>query len=160
VPIKDYLQASGVRVRAGQTGLVFRSPSGGRIYCSKASVRGLDQNLFAVLKHAVTVTGLSINLNSVDTGKHAPNSRHYKGLAVDINKVGEDADSMEQATLQNKSAMRLYFWLRSAGFQIGERQRGQSVPGVIFGPIGHKFNPSGSPHARHLHASIPQRHKK
>jgi hypothetical protein len=160
VPLGEYLQASGVRVRAGETGLLYKAPSGGRIYCSKASVQGIDENLWAVLKMAAWDLGLAFNVNSVDTGIHSPNSRHFRGLAVDINKVGEDAERWEPATLENRSAMRLYFWLRSAGFRIGERAAGQSVPGVLFGAVGHRYNPSGASHAAHLHVSIVARHKK
>lgn len=160
MPLTEYLKPAGIRVHAGEVGLLYRAPSGGRIYVSKASLKGLDQNLWAILKMGVWELGLSIRANSIDTGAHNFNSRHYKGLAVDIDHVGEGPESWKLATLENRQAMRLYFWLRSAGFRVGERAGGKAVPGIIFGPVGSKYNPSTSTHEHHIHASLPAIYKR
>ncbi len=155
MPASEYLHASGIKVHAGEEGLLYRGT--GRIYCSKASLRGIDSHLFAVLKMAVDQLHLSINVNSVDTGEHAKNSRHYRGMAVDINKVisvGPGEPEWEQATLANKAAMKLFYWLRSAGFCVGERVEGRSVPGLIFGPTHSRYNPTSISHDTHLHVSV------
>jgi hypothetical protein len=53
--------------------------------------------------------------------------------------------------------VRLVSYLLANGFGIGERKRGQSQDGVIFGPPGHKWNPTSSDHHHHIHISIVKR---
>jgi hypothetical protein len=159
MPLADFLEPSGVRVHAGETGCVYERV--GQIWISKASIRGVDSNLWGALKHCVDVLGLKINCNSLDTGRHAVNSRHYQGRAVDINRIdkagGPQGSPMVQATTSNPWAVQLVSYLLANGFGVGERRSGQSQDGVIFGPPGHKWNPTKSDHHHHVHLSIVKR---
>jgi hypothetical protein len=159
MPLIDFLEPSSVRVHAGETGCIYSKV--GEIWISKASIRGVNANLWGALKHCVDTLGLKIQVNSIDTGEHAPNSRHYQGRAVDINRVdrmpGPQTAPLGRATLGNIEAVRLVSYLLANGFGIGERKRGQSQDGVIFGPPGHKWNPTSSDHHHHIHISIVKR---
>jgi hypothetical protein len=158
--LTDFLDPLGTRVHAGVTGCVYEGR--GQIWISTASIRGVDANLWGALKHCVDVLGLKIQVNSIDTGQHAPASRHYQGRAVDINRVEQAVGSPQgapswRATTGNTSACRLVSYLLANGFGIGERRRGQSQAGVIFGPPGHQWNPTSSDHHHHIHVSIVKR---
>jgi hypothetical protein len=159
MPLQDFLEPAGTLVHAGETGCVYSKV--GQIWISRAATRGVDANLWGALKHCVDVLGLKINVNSIDTGQHARNSRHYQGRAVDINRVddvgGPSTAPMIHATLANPYAVRLVNYLLANGFGIGERKRGQSQDGVIFGPPGHKWNPTTSDHHHHVHISLVKR---
>lgn len=159
MPLTDFLNASGQRVHAGQVGRVYDKV--GEIWISKASIKGVDANLWGCLKHCVDVLGLKIQVNSTDTGFHVANSRHYQGRAVDINRIdrapGGPGAPTHVAELANVEALRLVNYLLAHGFGIGERKRGTSQPGIIFGPPGHRFNPTLLEHSTHLHVSLPKR---
>lgn len=159
MPLTDFLNASGQRVHAGETGCVYNRV--GQIWISRASVKGVDANLWGALKHCVDVLGLKINVNSVDTGGHVANSRHYQGRAVDINRIDRVGSPFvapsHVAELANVEALMLVNYLLAHGFGIGERKRNQSQPGVIFGQPGYKWNPTSLDHSTHLHVSIVKR---
>lgn len=162
MPLTDFLNAANQRVHQGETGCVYSKV--GEIWISRASIKGVDANLWGALKHCVDVLGLKINVNSIDTSQeHAPNSRHYQGRAVDINRIdrmpGPTTAPLARATLGNSDAVRLVNYLLAHGFGIGERKRGTSQPGVIFGPPHSKFNPIAGDHSTHLHVSLPKRHE-
>lgn len=53
-------------------------------YFTDFEVIGLKDNLPAMLDMARGIAGVPFILTSTVDGKHAPNSAHYKGLAVDI----------------------------------------------------------------------------
>jgi len=153
VPISDYLRASGTRVHAGETGQVYLNV--GKIAISKASIRGMDANLFAVLKIVVDQLTLSINVNSVDTGQHAKGSRHYVGRAVDINKISRMGDTTpDQAMLTNLLAREMVEYLLAEGFHVGE---GKPWAAVLFGPPRTRWNTSKADHTTHLHMSLAPR---
>jgi hypothetical protein len=152
VPIETFVHASGIRVHAGQQGLLYQNV--GKIRVSKASIHGVDQNLWAILKIVVDELAFTINVNSIDTGQHIPNSRHASGRAVDINRVGAVTETPGQATLANAAAMRLVRLLRAHGFHVGEGAPPR--PGLLFGPVHTPLNPTGIDHAMHLHMSIPR----
>lgn len=150
MPVDQYLVAAGRRRFAGQAGILYANV--GQLHVSKAPTKGVDENLWAVLKTAVDTLRLALNINSIDTGKHVPTSRHYTGRAVDINKVGAAGTVWRQATLHNSDAMRLVRWLQAHGFRAGE---GGPWPAVIFGPPHSALNPTGVDHSSHLHVSLP-----
>ncbi len=150
MPLTDYLTASGQRVHGGQQGLVYSNA--GRIWISTPAHIGIDSNLFACLKICVDILHLSINVNSIDTGQHSLNSRHYTGRAADINKVGPILGSQQQATLTNPHAQRLVHYLMANGFRAGE---GGPWASILWGPIHTSLNPSSINHSTHLHCSVP-----
>ena len=155
MPIADFLAASGVRVHAHEIGLLYASE--GSLWVSKPAIRGIDSHLFACLKIACDECQLALNVNSIDTGEHAPNSRHYQGRAVDINKVVVSGQSFKatgaQATLENPRALKLLHYLLAQGFRIGE---GGAWPGLFFGPPHTRYCPIAVDHSRHLHVSLPR----
>lgn len=53
-------------------------------YFTDSEVEGLDTELIAMLDMARGIAGIPFRLTSTTGGQHAPNSAHYKGLAVDI----------------------------------------------------------------------------
>lgn len=53
-------------------------------YFSDDEIKGLQGNLPAMLDQARGIAGVPFVLTSTTGGQHAPNSAHYKGLAVDI----------------------------------------------------------------------------
>lgn len=155
MPISDYLRATGILILAGEEGQVYLNV--GKIAITKAPIRGLDQNLFAVLKIVVDELKLSIQVNSVDTGKHAQNSRHYVGRAADINKISVMGDTTpDQAMMSNPKAREMVEYLLAGGFHIGE---GKPWAAILFGPPRTRYNPTTSDHTTHLHMSLAPRKK-
>ena len=53
-------------------------------FFTEEEVKGLDPELVSKLDTARKVAGVPFRLTSTTGGQHAPNSAHYKGLAVDI----------------------------------------------------------------------------
>lgn len=155
MPLTDFLEASGKCVHAGETGCLYDSK--GQIWVSKAAIKGVDTNLWGALKHCVDVLGIKVNINSIDTGKHAYNSRHYQGRAVDINKVSLVSHPFQQAMLDNVEALRLVNYLLANGFKVGERNKWGSHSGILFGPIKSKYNPTLVEHSTHLHLGLVKR---
>lgn len=117
-----------------------------RIVVKRPAVRGLEENLYLLLVRATRETGVTIRVNSIDTGKHAPKSRHYRGAAVDI-----DVVNGRPATLANLDAARFWRWLKREGFRSGEREPWSSV---LWGPVRSPGNPTAYPHNSHLHVSL------
>ena len=160
MPLTDFLEASGKCVHAGVTGCLYESRAG-EIWVSKAAIKGVDANLWGALKHCVDVLGIKVNINSIDTGKHAYNSRHYQGRAVDINKIDRMdagiAAPTHQAMLDNVEALRLVNYLLANGFKVGERNKWGSHSGILFGPIKSKYNPTLVEHSTHLHLGLVKR---
>jgi len=69
-------------------------PSGPTISFNNDVPGGASSNLpvsdatAKMIEDVVVQTGLDININSTTGGDHSPNSRHPRGMACDINKVG------------------------------------------------------------------------
>ncbi len=150
MPISDYLRATGVLIHAGETGVLYSNV--GRIIVAKAAIRGIDQNLWACLKIAVDHLKLDVNVNSIDTGQHVQNSRHYQGRAADINKFSVVGDETpDQAMLTNPKALQMVEYLLIEGFHVGE---GKPWAAILFGPPRTRWNPSRIDHTTHLHVSL------
>jgi hypothetical protein len=159
MPLSQFRYASGQKVHAGDSGKVYPPPGsaggGGAIYVSRPAPHGIDANLWGALKVCVDQLDLSINCNSLTTGKHSEGSRHYAGLAADINKIGPSPGQWKQATLGNASAVRLVRYLLANGWSVGEGD--PTRPAILFGPVGHSWNPSRVDHSTHLHVSVARR---
>ena len=155
MPLTDFLNASNLRVHAGEAGRIYSKT--GEIWISKASLKGIDSSLWGALKHCVDVLGLGIQINSIDTGHHVKNSRHYQGRAVDINRIWNMGGPMKLAELANVEALKLVNYLLANGFGIGERKSGNVQCGIIFGPPHSKWNPTSIDHSTHLHVSVCKR---
>lgn len=152
MPLADFLNASGNRIMKGMKGEVYSNV--GQIYFEKAPKIGIDANLWACLKIAVDQTGLAIEVNSIDTGEHVKNSRHYQGRAVDIHivvRAGNELSQHANAYLTNGEASKFYHYLLEHGFNVGE---GKAWPAVIWGPVHTHTNPTGIDHQNHLHVSL------
>lgn len=153
MPLSDYLVASGERLLAGKTGVVYENV--GRITVTHAARVGVDQNLFACLKIAADQLALWLNVNSIDSGEHVKNSRHTFGRAVDINQVTPVGTKEPwQATPANSQAERLVLYLLAHGFHVGERRPWAAL---LFGAVGTRYNPSPVDHGTHMHVSLPSR---
>jgi hypothetical protein len=152
MPVEEYLTASGRRVHGGEAGVVYSET--GTILFHRAPVKGIDENLFAVLKIAVDQMGLYLVISSIDTGHHVPGSRHYDGRAADISRVGSSSRTVKSAGLSNPFASRLATYLQRHGFRVGE---GGPWPGLLWGPVQSPLNPTSIPHDTHLHCSLPRR---
>lgn len=156
--IASLLHPSGVLRFARMKGIWYSraDQGGGVIECSRAPLMGIDGSLFGLLKVLVDQLHLHIVINSVDTGRHALDSRHYLHLAVDINKIAHVGEPLAQVTILNEHALAVVHWLLGHGFQIGEGPHNPG-PGVLLGPVGSAFNPSSSDHSGHLHCSLGRR---
>lgn len=150
MPISDFLRATGVLVKKDESGELYENV--GRITVTNAAIRGVDQNLWAVLKICADELALWLNIISFDTGAHAKNSRHYTGRAADVNKITPITDTTaNQAMLTNKDALRVVEYLLAGGFHVGE---GQPWAAILFGPPRTRFNSSTVDHTNHLHCSL------
>lgn len=150
MPLSDYQRGTGQLVHAGEKGKVYSNV--GQLYVSRAALHGFDANLFACLKIIVDTLALKININSIDTGTHSPNSRHYGGRAIDTNKVNKVGQKgWKQQTQSNPLSIAIVELCRREGWHIGE---GGNFPGVLLGPPWSSFNPTAWDHATHLHLSI------
>lgn len=156
--IAELLHPSGVLRFARTKGIWYdrTHAGGGLIECSKAPLLGIDENLFGVLKVLVDSLLLHIVVNSVDTGRHATNSRHYAHLAADINKIALVGEKLPRVTILNEHTFAVVHWLLGHGFRIGEGAYNPG-PGLLLGPIGSVFNPSDTDHSTHLHMSLGRR---
>lgn len=155
MPISDYLRASGILIHAGETGELYENV--GRLTVSKAAIRGIDLHLWAVLKICADELKLWLNVNSIDTGRHVPKSRHYQGRAADVNQVTPIAASTgSPAVLTNPAALLLIDYLLAGGFYVGEYR---PWPAVLFGPPKTRWNPSRVDHRTHLHCSLAPKPK-
>jgi hypothetical protein len=141
------------RVNAGQAGIWHDGgPGKGKIYCDKAPTRGIQERLLNQTIAMVDELGFSIVIFSVDTGKHAPRSRHYTGRAEDITDVHVYGQDPYPATMANPHAMRMVEWFVHHGHMAG-RENGP-YDAVLFGPCGQALNRTRSPHVHHAHVSI------
>jgi len=152
---KQLLVASGVLVHKGDSGPSIYSNTG-VIDIQTAAIRGVDAHLWGCLKIAADQLTLCLNVNSIDTGKHAKRSRHYEGRAVDINHIQRPQGAVQQATMGNPHARRLALYLLGSGFKVGE---GGNWPAILFGPPHSAYNPTGVDHSTHMHVSLPRRPK-
>lgn len=128
----------------------------GIITCVRPPIRGIDSHLWACLKILVDQQQLHIEINSVDTGKHAPHSRHYRGLAVDIWKAGDvnlptDGVPLPLATVANRALIRAVYYLRAHGWR---HEEGGPWSAVLLGEANTPLNHTSVSHATHLHLSI------
>lgn len=166
MPVDDYVVASGVRVHDNESGRLYHNV--GELFVDHASIRGIDSHLWAVLKICADQLEYRIRLSSIDTGLHVRNSRHYQGRAADIwfvapagGEVGPNGGlGKGKANTNNPYANRLVAYLLDHGFHAGERHGRVSVPGILFGPVGTRWNPSRVNHDDHLHVSVVQRRRK
>lgn len=149
MPVSDFDRASGVLIRRGMIGRVYTNV--GIIHCDRAPRRGLDSHLWAVLKIAVDQTGSHIHISSIDTGKHAKLSRHYRGLAADLWKIGPVGDTPRRADLANPQAVRFARYLAANGFRYKEYGPWGCV---LLGPPESAYNETSVDHEDHLHVSI------
>lgn len=152
MPIREFLKASGTRIRGGDSGIVYHGVAG-RVVFRRAPERGIDLQLFGLLKHLVEALGISIHVSSVDTGKHAPRSRHYAGCAVDIIELAVGFRDWQECRAGNDLVEQLLRYLEKGGFAHGE---GRPAPAVLFGPPGSTWNRSPVDHQDHIHLSIPR----
>lgn len=81
-------------------------------YFTDDEVKGLQDNLPAMLDMARGIAGVPFILTSTTGGQHATNSAHYLGLAVDIG-LGHLADGFERNTVRWSILKGLF----AAGFQ-------------------------------------------
>lgn len=79
---------------------------------SDAEVQGLDPRVPRMLDIARTVAGVPFRLTATTGGQHAPNSAHYRGLAVDIG-LGHLAEGFARDTQRWAMLKGLY----AAGFK-------------------------------------------
>lgn len=140
-----------MRVNAGKSGTWYDSGKA-KIYCQKAPKVGIEQRLLNILIALVEAKKLSISINSVDTGKHVPSSRHYAGRAVDINDIHVYGGPPFTASLSNPNAVDALQWLVEYGFRAG-RENGP-YDAVLLGPPGQPYNRTLVSHSTHMHVSI------
>jgi hypothetical protein len=81
-------------------------------FFTDAEVAGLNGNLPAMLDMARGIAGVPFRLTATTGGKHAQNSAHYLGLAVDIG-LGHMAEGAERDGLRWATMKGLY----GAGFK-------------------------------------------
>jgi hypothetical protein len=124
----------------------------GKIYVIRAPIRGMEERLFDQTVAMVDALGFSIQILSVDTGKHAPRSRHYTGRAEDITDVHPYGGGQMVCTLENPYARLMVEWFMANGFQAG-RENGP-YDAILLGPAGTPWNKTKVPHEHHAHASI------
>src|SRR5947199_5488120 len=123
--LSRYWHASGKRILAGITGSVHQGV--GQVLLTVAPLAGLDEHLVKTLMAVADILELQIVVGSCDTGQHVPGSRHYKGCAVDIIRIGAMGKPALTASLDNLHAVELYDYLQGAGWHIGE---GGNFPGL------------------------------
>lgn len=153
MPLSDFRFGTGELVHAGKKGRVYSNV--GQIYVTRPAKAGFDANLFGALKVIVDSLKIAINVNSVDTGRHSTNSRHYDHRAVDTNKVRKIGNkSWQQQAQSNRLSIAIVNLALENGWHIGE---GGNFPGVLLGPPWSTFNPTAFDHATHLHLSIARR---
>lgn len=68
-------------------------------YFTEEEVKGLDPELVSKLDTARKVANVPFRLTSTTGGIHAPNSAHYRGLAVDIG-LGHLAEGFDRNTVR------------------------------------------------------------
>jgi len=124
----------------------------GKIYVARAPREGMVVKLFKLTCQAVDELGFSIIVSSVDTGKHAPRSRHYTGRAEDIADVHVYGENYQHATMANPHARRLVEWFIAHGFKAGRESGAYNA--VLFGPVGGVWNATRSDHSDHIHSSV------
>lgn len=95
-------------------------------YFSDLELEGLDRELAAKLDMARGIAGVPFRLTSTTGGVHAPNSAHYKGLAVDIG-LGHLAEGFERNTVR---------WAMLKGLFAAGFQRIECAPGHIHVDLG------------------------
>lgn len=152
MPASDYRYASGQAVKAGEKGQVYQNV--GRLYYQRGCSSGVDAHLHAVLKILVDEHAVALNVNSLCTGKHSKNSRHYAKpcLAADCNKVGKTKATWQPFTVHNPDGQRIVEYLLDNGWLIGEGE--PTRPGLLLGPARSRWNPTSIDHSTHLHMSI------
>lgn len=150
MPLADFKYGTGELLHGGEAGRLYSNV--GQIYVSRAGVKGFDANLFGALKVIVDTLRVKINVNSIDTGTHSPNSRHYANRAIDSNKIARVGKAdWQQQTATNPLSLDFMRLCLDSGWHIGE---GGNWPGVLLGPPFTVFNPTPYDHATHLHMSI------
>ena len=82
----------------------------------------------------------SININSTNSGKHSKNSRHYKGGAIDINRVNDAPVTRADRAL----VKRVNQWLIDNGYGADDGWEN----------LNPKTDPKG--HSNHFHFGMPR----
>jgi hypothetical protein len=152
MPASDYRYRSGQAVHAAEKGQVYANM--GRIFFVRGCQTGLDANLFATLKICVDEFKVALNVNSLCTGKHSKNSRHYAKpcLAADCNRIGPTRATWQPFTEYNPYGIKMVEYLLQQGWMVGEGDPAR--PGLLLGPPRTKWNSSSIDHSTHLHLSI------
>jgi hypothetical protein len=147
--LQPYLTASGERILKGVTGKVHGGK--GEIFIVRAAVIGVDRHLMALLMAVVDELRIAMSLNSLDTGEHAPHSRHFSGRAADCSMIGAKGGPLMPATLLNRYAVRYAEFLGAHGMRHYEQGPWGAV---LLGPVHTSLNQTGTAHVHHLHTSI------
>ncbi|MBA2702675.1 MAG: hypothetical protein H0U60_02350 [Blastocatellia bacterium] len=155
MPLAAFQRGTGERVHGGETGVVYSNV--GQLVFQRAPRLGADASLFAACKIAADTLAFTLVFSSIDTGQHVPGSRHRLGCAGDIVAVYPVGEPVKKATLANSFCRQLLTLFRDAGWHVGE---GGDWPGLLAGPAHSALNPSGIPHANHVHISVarPRHH--
>lgn len=144
-----YLQGSGLRIWPGQSGLLYAGH--GQLWLAYPPRQGLDSHLVTDLKLACDTLALRLWINSTDGGQHVIGSRHYRGLAVDIDQIAPATKAFRSVTIDNHEARMLVRYLVAQGFKHYEQG---DWPAVLLGPPFSEFNQTSVPHNGHLHISV------
>lgn len=148
--IKQYEIGSGHRILAGKMGTLY-SGKRGSIIVAKAAVVGIDDHLWMVAQILVEQMGFCMLINSIDTGTHAPDSRHFVGCAFDTDMIGVDHTHLRAVNVLSSLAVQAATWLHSQGFEYHEMGPHAAV---LLGPVHSSMNETGSSHVGHMHISI------
>lgn len=149
--ISAYLKASGQRVNKGKIGTWF-DDGHGKLACIKAPRIGIDEHLLLLAQAVASDLGLVLTINSVDTGKHVPGSRHYDGRAFDTDEMHAYGQEPELVSAANAHAVALVDHLVLCGFTAGHENG--PYPAVLFGPVGTHWNATTIDHSSHVHVSV------
>ncbi len=144
-----YQQGSGERILEGHFGLIYHAK--GEVWFDRAPKVGIDSHLLSDLKQIVDELGIRVWSSSIDTGKHAVRSRHYRGLADDIWRIATVGQEPELVTTTNHWARLVARTLGQHGFRHYENGRWACV---LLGPPMSEFNKTKVNHSDHLHISL------
>lgn len=147
----ELLHPSYRRRFAGRAGTWYHQR--GLIECLRAPYKGVDENLFGILKVVADTLALQLVISSVDTNRHATHSRHYVGLAVDLWQIGPVDGRLQIASPRNPEAVAVVEFLLARGFEPAEG-RTNPGPAVLLGPPRTRYNRSPADHDDHLHLSL------
>src|SRR5207253_3170414 len=108
-----FLNGSGLRIWRGKSGLLYAGK--GQVWVSYAPRLGVDSHLITDVKTMSDALELRLWINSTDGGGHVPGSRHYRGLAVDIDQIAPAGKSWRPVLTDNHEARMLVRYLVAQG---------------------------------------------